>query len=240
MTLASPLSCDYQATLNTCHQVTTVLYADITNRFRHFSPWNQIWPQTLLAAKWPPLSSQLASLTSLPRLGSSTSSVWLNLLTFEDNLFFLKCHACSVIFLLSSLPRPPFLCFLLIYFKNIYFWFCRVLVAAHRIFSFGMWNLVPRPGVEPGPLNQDHKVPAVRPPGKSLFFFFKKLIILVGGLLYNIVVVFAVHQHESATVHTSSFISTVCFCFPSFPIPFTHCHFPQPICLLRPSNALHR
>ena len=130
-------------------------------------------------------------------------------------------------------PAPPFFAsFLFIYFKNIYFGSCRGLVAAHRIFGFGMWNLVPWPGVEPGPLHQEHKVPAVGPPGKSLFFFFKKKInefILVGRLLYNTVVDFAIRQHESAMVHTSFFTIKCLFSKlpqPFHPLPFPPTHLP--------------
>ena len=36
-----------------------------------------------------------------------------------------------------------------IYFY-LFIWLCWVLVASRRIFSCGMWDLVPRPGIEPG------------------------------------------------------------------------------------------
>ena len=38
------------------------------------------------------------------------------------------------------------------FFKNIYvfIWLCWVFVPAHRIFSCGMWDLVPWPAIEPG------------------------------------------------------------------------------------------
>lgn len=36
------------------------------------------------------------------------------------------------------------------------------------IFSCGMWALVPRPGMNPGPLHQERQVPATGPPEESL------------------------------------------------------------------------
>ena len=41
------------------------------------------------------------------------------------------------------------------------------MVVAHRIFSWGMWSLVPRPGIKPSPLHWER-----RPPRKSPFFHF--------------------------------------------------------------------
>ena len=42
-----------------------------------------------------------------------------------------------------------FICFFNIY---LFMWLCQALVATHRIFSCGMWDLVLWPGFEPGPL----------------------------------------------------------------------------------------
>ena len=41
-------------------------------------------------------------------------------------------------------------------------WLHWVLVAAWGIFICGMWNLVPWPGIKPGPLNLQHRVLATR------------------------------------------------------------------------------
>ena len=41
-----------------------------------------------------------------------------------------------------------------------------VLLAAYRIFSCGIWDLVPWPGVEPRPLHWELRVLATGPPGK--------------------------------------------------------------------------
>ena len=44
-------------------------------------------------------------------------------------------------------------CVLFIYlFLNIclFIWLCQILVVAHGIFSCGMWDLIPWPGIEPG------------------------------------------------------------------------------------------
>ena len=58
------------------------------------------------------------------------------------------------------------------FFKfNIYFyyftWLCQVLDATCRIFSWGMWDLVSRPGIELGPLCWELRVLATESPGKS-------------------------------------------------------------------------
>ena len=36
-----------------------------------------------------------------------------------------------------------------LFLKYLFIWLCHVLVAAHGIFSCGMWDLVPWPGIEP-------------------------------------------------------------------------------------------
>ena len=59
--------------------------------------------------------------------------------------------------------------------KKIYLfiWLHRVLVAACGIFSWGMRDPVPWPGIEPGPLHWERGVLATGPPGKSLAYFSK-------------------------------------------------------------------
>ena len=49
--------------------------------------------------------------------------------------------------------------------------------------SCGMWDLVPRPGVDPGPLGWEHRIPATRPPGKSLTSVVSSLLNYSPGLL---------------------------------------------------------
>ena len=41
------------------------------------------------------------------------------------------------------------------------------LSCAHRIFSYSLWDLIPRPGVKPGSPSLEHGVLATGPPGKS-------------------------------------------------------------------------
>ena len=36
-------------------------------------------------------------------------------------------------------------------FRYLFIWLCWIFVAAHRIFSCDMWDLVPQPGIEPAP-----------------------------------------------------------------------------------------
>ena len=42
-------------------------------------------------------------------------------------------------------------CILFVCFKYLFIWLYQVLVVAHGIFSCSMWDLVPWPGIEPGP-----------------------------------------------------------------------------------------
>ena len=53
--------------------------------------------------------------------------------------------------------------------KNIYLciWLCWVLVVAHGIFSCGIWDLVPWPGIKPSSPVLEHSVWASGPPGRS-------------------------------------------------------------------------
>ena len=51
--------------------------------------------------------------------------------------------------------------------KKKFIWLCWVLVAAPAIFTCGMWELVPRPGIESGPLHRELGLLATGPPGKS-------------------------------------------------------------------------
>ena len=70
-------------------------------------------------------------------------------------------------------------------FKNIYLFGCTrsqlqhggslILIATCRIFScgmqtssWGMWDLVPQSGIEPGPLHWEHRVLATGLPGEPL------------------------------------------------------------------------
>ena len=59
----------------------------------------------------------------------------------------------SFLSFLSFLPSffPIFLSFLLSFFPSFLLSFCQVLVAAGRLLSCSMWDLVPRPGIKPGP-----------------------------------------------------------------------------------------
>ena len=72
----------------------------------------------------------------------------------------------------------PLLFFLKSYYLFI-IWLHRVLVAACRIFSCGMWilsccmlDLVPEQGLNFGSLHWKHRVLATGPPEKSLLYFF--------------------------------------------------------------------
>ena len=59
--------------------------------------------------------------------------IWLSVMLL--NVFFVCCCCyCS--------------CFL---FEKIFIWLCWVLVSPHGIFSCGLWDLVPLPGIEPEP-----------------------------------------------------------------------------------------
>ena len=53
--------------------------------------------------------------------------------------------------------------------KNIYLciWLCWVLVVEHGIFSCGIWDLVPWPGIKPSSPVLEHSVLTTGPPGKS-------------------------------------------------------------------------
>ena len=56
------------------------------------------------------------------------------------------------------------------FLKKIYlftYWLCPILVAAHGIFSFSVWELVLRPGVKARPLHWECRVLVTAPPGKS-------------------------------------------------------------------------
>ena len=64
------------------------------------------------------------------------------------------------------------------FFLNVLFLFIWLLVAAHGIFSCGIWH-IPWPGIKPSSLHWKHRVLATGPPRKSLhpvfvFFFFNK------------------------------------------------------------------
>ena len=53
--------------------------------------------------------------------------------------------------------------------KYLFTWLHQVLVVCGiQALSWGMWNLVPWPGIEPGPLHWKQGVLAMGPPGKSL------------------------------------------------------------------------
>ena len=49
---------------------------------------------------------------------------------------------------------------------------CGIFSCGMRTLSSSMWDLVPWPGIEPGPLHWKHGVLATGPPGKSLFVVF--------------------------------------------------------------------
>lgn len=63
----------------------------------------------------------------------------------------------SVLSVQRCSPGPPrsshfrLLFFLIFIYSYLFIWLHGVLVVAHRIFSWGMWALVPRPEMEPGP-----------------------------------------------------------------------------------------
>ena len=50
------------------------------------------------------------------------------------------------------------------------FWLYKVLVATLGIFSCGMWDPVPWPGINPGLLRWEHRVLGTGPPGTSLHY----------------------------------------------------------------------
>ena len=63
------------------------------------------------------------------------------------------------------------------FFKYLFIWLCQVLIAAHGIFDLcckvwslncSMWDLIPWPGMEPGPLHCQHGVLATGSSGKYL------------------------------------------------------------------------
>ena len=69
------------------------------------------------------------------------------------------------------------ICLLPLQLKNYFYlciWLCWVLLAAWRIFSCSMWDLDPWPGMNPEPLNWEHRVLATGPPGKSLPYNFNR------------------------------------------------------------------
>ena len=96
----------------------------------------------------------------------------------ENNLFMIplrgsKSWAMAIIWVLHLNFQDAF-CFIKWFLKNIslFVWLHWVLVLAHRILSCGlwtpgcgMWDLVPRPGTEPGS-------PELGSPGKCFVFFF--------------------------------------------------------------------
>ena len=51
----------------------------------------------------------------------------------------------------------------------LFIWLCQVLIGTLGIYNYGMWDLVPQPGNEPGPLDSEHRVLATGPPGKPPF-----------------------------------------------------------------------
>ena len=53
------------------------------------------------------------------------------------------------------------------FFKYLFIWLCQALVVACEIFSCGTWDLVPWPGIKPRPYIWEHRVLAIRLPGKS-------------------------------------------------------------------------
>ena len=53
------------------------------------------------------------------------------------------------------------------HFLKRHIWLHQVLIVAHGIFSWGMWDLVPWPGMEPGPAALGAGVLATGPPGKA-------------------------------------------------------------------------
>ena len=74
--------------------------------------------------------------------------------------------------------EPAWVLFSFCFFKYLFAWLQRVLVTALRIFScslrtrsWGMWNLIPCPGIEAQPLHWGLEVLASGPPGKSLVVF---------------------------------------------------------------------
>ena len=82
-------------------------------------------------------------------------------------------------------------------------WLCWVFTVARGIFSCsiralscGMWDLVPRPGMEPGPLNWKHGVLAAGPPGKSPhhFHLYSSVALSTFTLLQN-------HPHHPELCH---------------------------------------
>ena len=52
-----------------------------------------------------------------------------------------------------------------------YIWLHQVSVVSWGIFHCGMWDLVPQPGIKPGPLPWELRVPATGSPRKSLKLF---------------------------------------------------------------------
>ena len=65
----------------------------------------------------------------------------------------------------SDLSSSPDFDFFFFFFAFI--WLFQVLVAAHGIFSFSVWELVLRPGVKARPLHWECRVLVTAPPGKS-------------------------------------------------------------------------
>ena len=77
--------------------------------------------------------------------------------------------ATLVLFLLSSIHLESGMYSGRLFFKKfIYLFGCaKVLVAAHRIFSCSMWDLVLWPGIKPRPPALEHRVLTTGTPGKS-------------------------------------------------------------------------
>ena len=68
-------------------------------------------------------------------------------------------------------------------FKCSFNWLHWVLVAACRVFSCGVWDLVPCPGTGPGPLCWELRVLASGPAGNAATSYLKKMIYLLLAVL---------------------------------------------------------
>ena len=91
---------------------------------------------------------------------------------------FLKYKSSRAILQFSGFPPPLF-------FFLIFIWLCQALVATHRIFSCGMWDLVLWPGFEPAPLHWGHGVLHTGLPGKFPHFAFSLALVSLPPASYS-------------------------------------------------------
>ena len=128
----------------------------INHRYTYMSPlsWTSLPPPT------PSHPSRLSQSTGLSSLHHTANSYWLSVLRMVMYMFSYKSRV--ALFILKT--------YLLI-------WLCQVLVAVCGIFSCGTWDLVPWPGIEPGPaaLGTQSLSPWTMRKSPQMFYFLSTL-----------------------------------------------------------------